>query len=111
MNIKTKVVRIKITSKAIALISKHLSSTHLNLADYELVSEQNKITGYQFFEDDYSLQKVINVLGSMPVLSSVKTNQYEKHVYQMGGLQVDVSIFFSKENRGTFLVISPYEKL
>jgi rRNA maturation endonuclease Nob1 len=111
MNIKAKVTKVKITSNKISMIALLLKNTGLDLVSYELIDSKSKIIGYQFFEDDYSLQKVLKQLEVQPVLSSVSTDIFERHVYQTGSLRVDVNIFFSKENRGTFLVISPYAGL
>lgn len=109
MHIKTSVRQIKITPKVISKMASQFEPTGLDLNQYELIDDQNKVVGFQFFEDDLSIQKAFKQLENFPVLSSVKTDLYEKHVYELPCCTTEVSIFYSKENRGTFLVVSPYE--
>lgn len=105
INVKLKSMRV-VPSSIKAMRSVIESRTGIKTQHCELVDDDSRVVGFKFTSVDHTLLPMLECLESFPVVSSVKTNTYEKHLYHVGNQLWDVQIFFSREpNTGTFMVV------
>lgn len=86
------------------------AKTNIRTRDHELLLNEEKVIGFKFDEKTFTIAPMLDCLEEFPVISSVRTRDYEKHIYQVGSYLWDVQLFFSKAESGTMMVVQILEK-
>lgn len=104
VRLTAQVKSVKVMKSSIARMKTLIEQqTTLDCSKHELVVDGVEVIGFKFDENTHSIVPMIELLETFPVVSSVKTDQYEKHQYQVGNSIWDVQLFFAKG--GTMMVV------
>lgn len=111
-------IKMSVTVKGIRVIPESIrkmrsvieAKTNIKTRNHELLLNEETVIGFKFDEQTFTIAPMLDCLEEFPVISSVKTKDYEKHIYQVGSRLWDVQIFFSSAETGTVMVVQIFEK-
>jgi hypothetical protein len=109
LKLVTKITRIKSLSKNTTVLRNELLRAfgYNSLDEWEIVLDTGRVDGYKFQNSDTTLDKLLQFVEPLELMSKFKTDDYEQYRYMLLGFLVEVQIVYGTTN--SFATIRVYE--